>query len=36
MLDGVLFADEAKEKEPDAKANQNYQRDAAYRVAEPF
>src|SRR4029077_13720889 len=36
MLDGMLFADEAKEKEPNAKGNQNNQRDAAYRVAEPF
>jgi hypothetical protein len=36
MLDGVFFADEAKEKEPNAKANQNNQRNAAYRIAEPL
>src|SRR2546427_360834 len=34
MLDGVFFADEAQEKEPRAKSNQNYQGYAAYRVAE--
>src|SRR2546427_6910177 len=36
MLDGVFFADEAQEKEPRAKSNQNYQGYAAYRVAESF
>ncbi len=36
MLDGVFFADEAQEKVPRAKSNQNDQGYAAYRVAEPF
>src|SRR5437899_12930923 len=36
MFDGVFFADEAPEKEPNAEGNQNGQGYAAYRVAEPF
>src|ERR1700730_7287880 len=36
MLDGVFFADEAQEEEPDAEGHQNYQGHAAYRIAEPF
>src|SRR5438445_4470339 len=36
MFDGVFFADEAQEKEPNAEGNQNGQGYAAYRVAESF
>jgi hypothetical protein len=36
MLDGVFFADEAQEKEPDAKGNENDQRYAAHGIAKPF
>ena len=36
VFDGMFFADESEEEEPDTEGYQNYQRHATNRVAEPF